>query len=48
MAKNKVMQLKNKQFIVTFPKQLADAIRLKKGDEIEWMLNQGDIVIRKV
>ena len=47
MVKNTVMQQKNGQFIVTFPKAIATMIDLKKGDGIEWKLYQGDIIIRK-
>ena len=47
MIQNKVMQIPNKQFVVTFPKQLADMIGLKKGDNIEWVLEKGEIIIRR-
>lgn len=43
-----VMQLKNKQFLLTLPKGLANMLRVKKGDKIEYLFVQGEIVIRKV
>jgi bifunctional DNA-binding transcriptional regulator/antitoxin component of YhaV-PrlF toxin-antitoxin module len=43
-----VMQLKNLQFIITFPKGLANSLRLKKGDKLEYLFINGEIVIRKV
>jgi len=38
---------KNGQFLTTFPKAIGEAIGLKKGDHIEWLFHQGDIIVRK-
>lgn len=46
--RSKVQQMKNNQFIVTIPRAIAEAMRIKKSDEIEWILSQGDIVVRKI
>jgi AbrB family looped-hinge helix DNA binding protein len=46
--KIKLMQLKNKQFIMTIPKAIADAMRLKKADTIEFIFDKGDVIIRKI
>lgn len=43
-----VCQSKNKQFFCTFPKGVAQMMGLKKGDKLEFRLNMGEIVIRKV
>ena len=42
-----VMVLKNKQFIITIPKAIAQAMKCKKGDKIEWLIDRGDIIVRK-
>lgn len=45
---SKIQQMKNNQFLVTIPRAIAEAMRLKKGDNIEWMFVQGDVIVRKV
>jgi len=45
---SKVQQMKNDQFLITIPRAIAEAMRIKKGDSIEWMFVQGDVVVRKV
>jgi len=45
---SKVQQMKNNQFLITVPRAIAEAIRLKKGDTLEWMFVQGDVVVRKL
>ena len=40
--------MKNKQFLITVPRAIAEAMRLKKGDNVEWLIVQGDVVVRKV
>ena len=50
MSSNKsILQFpNNKQFIVTFPKSLVLAKGWKKGDVLEFSIdNRGDIVVRK-
>jgi len=42
-----VMELKNKQFILTIPKAIAQAMKLKKGDKVEWIFDKGDVIVRK-
>lgn len=44
----KVMELKNKQFIITIPKAIAEAIKVEKGSKIEWLFDRGDLVVRKI
>ena len=39
---------KNGQFLTTIPKGIAQAIRLSKGDKIEFIFDKGDIILRKV
>lgn len=46
--RSKVQQMKNDQFLVTIPRAIAEAMRIKKSDEIEWIFSQGDIVVRKI
>lgn len=36
------------QYKVTIPKALAQAVGLKKGDKIKWLIYQGDLVMQKV
>lgn len=49
MANNsKIQVLKNGQMIATIPRAIAEAIRLKKGDSIEWLFERGDVVVRKI
>lgn len=45
---SKIQQMKNDQYLVTIPRAIAEAMRLKKGDTLEWIFVQGDVVIRKV
>ncbi len=44
----KVTTYKTGQYVTTIPKALAQAARLKKGDTVEWLIQNGDIVMRKV
>lgn len=43
----KLMQLKNKQFILTFPKNIVEAMKLRKGDELYFVFDRGDIIVKK-
>ena len=45
---SKIQQMKNNQFLVTIPRAIAEAMRLKKGDTLEWVFSQGDVVVRRV
>lgn len=48
MVATSVMELKNKQKVITIPKAIADARGLRKGDKVEWRIDEfGNIVIRK-
>jgi antitoxin component of MazEF toxin-antitoxin module len=31
----------------TIPRAIAQAMRLKKGDSVEWLFDKGDVVVRK-
>ena len=44
----KVMQLKNNQFIMTIPKAIAQAMRLSKGESVEWLFDKGDVILRRL
>lgn len=33
---------------VTIPRAIAQAMRLKVGDSVEWLFVQGEVVVRKV
>lgn len=37
-----------KQLRVTIPISIAEAMRLQKGDRLEWLFDRGDLVVRKV
>lgn len=39
---------KSGQVVVTVPRAIAQAMRLKKRDEVEWIFDRGDVVVRKV
>jgi len=39
---------KTKQVKLTMPKQIAGMLRLNNGDSVEWLLINGEIVLRKV
>jgi bifunctional DNA-binding transcriptional regulator/antitoxin component of YhaV-PrlF toxin-antitoxin module len=43
-----VQQQKNKQLMTTIPRAIGEAMRLKKGDSIEWIFDRGDLIIRKI
>jgi bifunctional DNA-binding transcriptional regulator/antitoxin component of YhaV-PrlF toxin-antitoxin module len=45
--KSKIQQFKNTQMMTTIPKGIAEAMRLKKGDELEWIFDRGDVLVRK-
>lgn len=38
----------NNQIKITIPKVLANAVGLRKGDEIEFRIERGEIVIHKI
>lgn len=42
-----LMQLKNKQYILTIPKNIVEAMRLKKGDAIAFIFDRGEVIMRK-
>lgn len=42
-----VQQQKNQQMQVTIPRAIAQAMRLKKGDKVEWIFDRGDVLVRK-
>ena len=39
---------KNGQYLISLPKTIAQAMRLKKGDRIEFLFDEGDVLVRKV
>ena len=40
-------QTKNGQFLMTLPQGIAGAMRIKKGDKLEFIFDKGDVIIRK-
>ena len=48
MATTKETQQKNGQLRLTIPSAIASATRIKAGDDIEWLFDKGDIIVRKV
>jgi len=44
---SKINISKNGQYIITIPRSIAQSMRLKKGDNIEWLFDKGDIIVRK-
>lgn len=42
-----VQQQKNHQVQLTVPRAIAEAMRLKKGDSVEWIFDKGDVIVRK-
>ena len=50
MTKIRAIRNKDKkvvQLITTVPKMIADANRWKDGDDLEWLFDKGDVIIRK-
>ena len=43
--KVRVQQYPNGQLIITFPRVLAGAMRIKKGDLMEWVLEDGRLLV---
>ena len=43
--KVRVQQLPQGQLIITFPRVLAGALRIKKGDVMEWVLEDGKLLL---
>jgi antitoxin component of MazEF toxin-antitoxin module len=35
-------------FSVSIPRALAQALRIKKGDVMEWVIENGDLVLKRV
>lgn len=50
MAENisTIEQLKTGQKKTTIPKAIAGAMKLKGKDQIEWIFDRGDLIVRKV
>ena len=46
--KVRVQQLPNGQLLITFPRVLAQAMGIGKGDLMEWLLEDGKLVVKKV
>ena len=45
---SKINTLISGQYVITMPKAIAQGMRLQKGDQIEWIFDKGDIIVRKV
>lgn len=46
--KVRVQEFKNKQFVVTIPRTLAEALGVTKGKEMEWTLQDGKLTLSEV
>jgi bifunctional DNA-binding transcriptional regulator/antitoxin component of YhaV-PrlF toxin-antitoxin module len=46
--KSRVQQLPQGQFIVTIPRALAEALRIRKGDVMEWVIENGDLILKRI
>lgn len=44
---SKINVLKSGQYVITMPKAIAQSMRLSKGDDIEWIFDKGDVLVRK-
>lgn len=42
-----LQQLPTGQLIANFPKAIAEGLGLKKGDQLEWMITQEGVLVRK-
>jgi|AntAceMinimDraft_18_1070375.scaffolds.fasta_scaffold105150_3 bifunctional DNA-binding transcriptional regulator/antitoxin component of YhaV-PrlF toxin-antitoxin module len=45
---SKINTLNTGQVLITMPKAIAHALKLKKGDQIEWLFDKGDLIVRKL
>jgi len=43
----KLMQIKNKQFILTIPKIIVQANHWKKGEKLYFIFDRGDVILKK-
>ena len=43
-----ITELKTGQLIVTIPRAIGHAMRFEDKDKIEWLLDKGDLIVRKV
>jgi bifunctional DNA-binding transcriptional regulator/antitoxin component of YhaV-PrlF toxin-antitoxin module len=39
---------KSRSFVTAIPKQIAEALGISKGTTLEWIIDRGDLVVRKV
>lgn len=37
-----------KQMRLTIPKSIAKAMNLEKGDDVRWLIVQGEVIVRKI
>jgi hypothetical protein len=44
----KVQQLPNDQYVVTIPKALAEAMGLRKGETVQWSIEQGGLLLKRL
>ena len=44
----KVQQLPNDQYVVTIPKALAEAMNLHKGETVQWSIEQGGLLLKRL
>jgi len=46
--KVKVGETKHGQKLITFPRAIAEALRIRKGDTLEFLFDKGDVIVRKI
>ena len=39
---------KKGQFLTTFPRGIANAMRLEKGSKVKFLFDRGDVIVRKI
>jgi antitoxin component of MazEF toxin-antitoxin module len=44
----KVQKLPNDQYVVTIPKALAEAMGLRKGETVQWSIEQGGLLLKRL
>lgn len=45
--KVKVQQMPNDQYMVTIPKALAEAMGIRRGEMVEWSVEDGNLVLKR-
>ena len=43
-----MQQLPNDQFVVTIPKALAEALGIRKGETVQWSIEHGGLLLKRL